>query len=133
MLEENQLNIIITVATFLSAISLGLVNTLDSECESIGCDLLNITLSVTNFCWLSSLIVSAHIILNKDQNIKNHKICLVLFSSGFLVTLLYILLSGLYRIIYTTNLYLGIVNLTNLSILLIIILVIRSNYVNSKK
>jgi len=133
MLEENQLNIIITVATFLSAISLGLVNTLDSECESIGCDLLNITLSVTNFCWLSSLMVSAHIILNKDQNIKNHKICLVLFSSGFLVTLLYILLSGLYRIIYTTNLYLGIVNLTNLSILLIIILVIRSNYVNSKK
>lgn len=133
MLEENQLNIIITVATFLSAISLGLVNTLDNECESIGCDLLNITLSVTNFCWLSSLMVSAHIILNKDQNIKNHKICLVLFSSGFLVTLLYTLLSGLYRIIYTTNLYLGIVNLTNLSILLIIILVIRSNYVNSKK
>ena len=133
MLEENQLNIIITVATFLSAISLGSVNTLDSECESIGCDLLNITLSVTNFCWLSSLMVSAHIILNKDQNIKNHKICLVLFSSGFLVTLLYILLSGLYRIIYTTNLYIGIVNLTNLSILLIIILVIRSNYVNSKK
>ena len=131
ILEEIQLNIIITVATFLSAITLGLTNTIDNECLTIGCDLLNISLSITNFGWLSCLMLSSHIILNKDTNPINHKICLLLFSFAFIFTLSYSLISGIYRILFTTNFYLGIVSLINLSMIFTLMIIVRYNYIKN--
>lgn len=121
-MDDNQLNIIITISSFFAAILL--TTDIDNECLNIVCEILNGCLTITKFGWLLSLMVSSYIILNKNNNVISHKICLISFIFANIITLIYISFIAIYRIIYVTVIQ-GIISLVCSLILITIMIIIK--------
>ena len=125
-MEDNKLNILITISTFFSAITLSLGSSYD-ECLTTECDILSACLTITIYSWLLALMVVSYIILNNNKNVTTHRISLISFIFANIMTLVYISFVAIYRI-YDNKIIRGVISLVCLLILIIIMIIIR--YIN---
>ncbi len=130
-MDDNQLNIIITIATFFSAVLLSKDNNLlvDGICLNTGCEIVGSLLSITNLSWLICLFITSYIILGKINNVISHKISLLSFVIASLTTLLFIGSISIDRIVYAT-LITGLIPLLGIFVLLAIMIIIICMYSN---
>jgi hypothetical protein len=121
-MDDNQLNIIITISSFFAAILL--TTGVEEECLNGVCEILNGCLTITKFAWLLSVMATSYIMINKNNNAISHKICLISFIFANIMTLIYTSFIAIYRIIFTSVIQ-GIISLVCSLILTIIMIILR--------